>query len=151
MNQAVSIKNQGIKSVVGITSLIRYSLFVIRSQGGQALVTLLIFSATAIIITGAAVAVSIANSQATSTLALSQEVYGIAEAGAENAVLQLLRNQNFTGETLNINTGSYTTTVTGTSTKTITIVGQNSGIRRTIEVVGTFTNGQFAISSWKEI
>lgn len=63
-------------------------------KSGQALVTLLVFSAIAIIITSAAVTVSLINTQTTSKYSIGAEALAVAEAGADNAVLKLLRKNS---------------------------------------------------------
>ena len=121
---------------------------------GQALVTLLVFVATAMIITTGAVAVTIINSQTTGKFAQGEEVLHIAEAGADNAILRILRDPNgiYTGEgPLAIGSGTVTITVTGSTTKTITAEGASGNFIRKIRVVGDLTNNTFNITSWREI
>lgn len=118
---------------------------------GQALVSLIAFIAFGVVVTGAAVTMAIVNSRTTDIYSTSDEVFATAETGADNAVLRLLRNPNYTGETLTIGTQTATITVTGGATKTITSEGSANGIKRKVEVVGTFTNNVFTPTSWKEI
>ena len=120
-------------------------------QSGVALVTLLIFIATTLIITSAAVVITVTNAQATSVFSLAEETFSLAETGADNALLRLLRNPNYTGETLTIGSGSTVITVTGTTTKTIRSQATKSGIIRAVEVIATYTNGELDISSWREV
>ena len=130
---------------------IHYSLFTIHYVRGQALVTLLVFCATALIVTAGATAVIIINSQTTGKFAQGEETLHIAEAGADNAVLRLLRDPNYSGETLTVGNGTATITVTGTTTKTIVSEAVNGFFRRKIQVIGSFANNIFTISSWTEI
>lgn len=120
-------------------------------QRGQALVTLLIFMVVAIIVTSAAVVVIFVNSLSSSKLVVGELAYYAAESGAENAILRLLRNPNYTGETLQIDQGSATITITGTDPKTITSVGNFGNFSRTIEIVVGYTNNILTVSSWKEV
>lgn len=123
-----------------------------KLSAGQALVSLIAFMAFGMVITSAAVTMTIVNSRSTDTYSTGNEVLAIAEVGADNAVLRILRNPNYVGEPpLTIGSGTATITVSGGSTKTITSEGVGSGIRRKVEVVGTFTNNVFIITSWKEI
>ena len=123
----------------------------LTSQTGQALVVLLVFVAIAVTITVGAVLVTISNSQATSKYALGEEDLLIAQSGVENAILRLLRDPNYAGETLNVGFGSATITVTGTTTKTITSASSDSVFKRTIQVIGTFSGNTFTLTSWSEI
>lgn len=121
------------------------------NQSGQALVTLLVFVASAILITSGAVAVAISNAKSTTLLETSAEVYQSAEAGIENAVLQLERNPAYTGETITVGNQTVTIAVTGSPPTTITATSTGYGSKRTIEAIGMFTNYAFVISSWKEL
>lgn len=118
---------------------------------GQTLVFLLIFIAIAITITTAAVAMIIANSQAAQKAQTATITYDAAESGAENALIRLLRDPNYTGETLTIGDSTTTIIVTGTNPKTVTSQSSNKGFIRTIQVIAQFTNGILSITSWQEI
>jgi hypothetical protein len=120
------------------------------SQSGQALVALLCFMAMAITITTAATIVTLVNSQTTSKYALGQEALSIAEAGVDNAMLRLVRDPSYTGETLTVGTGTATITVSGAPSYTITSVGVMSSFRRTVQATATRLNNTLVISSWRE-
>ncbi len=64
---------------------------------GQALVILLVFMAIAVTVTTAAVVMMVVGSTAASKYERSQAAYATAESGAENALLRLLRDPNYTG------------------------------------------------------
>ena len=116
---------------------------------GQALVSLLVFIATATIITAAATTVTIINSQTTGKFAHGEVALTIAQAGADNAILRLLRDPNYSGETdLSIGNGTATITVSGSSVKTIIAEGKDGNFIRKIQVVGTLVNNTFTVSSW---
>jgi hypothetical protein len=121
------------------------------SACGQALVTLLIFMVIAVTVTAAAVSLVIINSVSTSKTQQAALVYSVAESGAENAVLRLLRNPFYTGETLAIGDGTAVITVTGTNPKIITSTGTIGTFKRTIEIQVSLTNNIMTIQSWKEI
>lgn len=123
-----------------------------KQHKAQALVTLLVFTATALIITTAAVTVTLINALAADKFAQGEQALHIAEAGADNAVLRLLRNPNYTGESnLAIGSGTATITVTGTTTKTIVSEGTTGNFKRKIQAVGTFSGNVFTVGSWSEI
>ena len=123
----------------------------LNESKGTALITLLIFVATALLVTGAAVMISITNMQGTSKFGSGESTYFIAEAGIENAIIRLLRDREYTGETLTTGNGTATIDVTGVDTKTIVSRGILGDFKRTLRVVGTFSNNEFTISTWEEI
>jgi len=136
----------------------KYGKFVMPRFGeaGQALVTLLIFVATALIVTAAAIAISIINIQSTSQFTQGQQAYDSAEAGAEDAILKLVRNSSFgTSYTLNVgnNLAKITVSPPGqASSKTIISEGVVNNFRRKIQVVGQFnSDGTFSVVSWNEV
>ena len=123
---------------------------------GQALVLLLVFIAIATTIIGGAVAITIINSQSTSKFALGEEALAVAESGADNAVLKLLRfptynGSNFPQEILTVGDGTTTINVSGSPNITISSSGQVSNIIRKIEVVGTYQNNRLTVTSWKQV
>ncbi|MFA5933459.1 MAG: hypothetical protein WCV81_04250 [Microgenomates group bacterium] len=120
-------------------------------EKGQTLITLLVFMVIAITVVTGAVAVTIINSEATSKVEIGENSYLLAQTGADNAVLRLLRNPNYTGETFSVGSGTVTITVSGTTTKTIVSEGVMGNFRRKIQVVGTFSGHVFTVSSWNEI
>lgn len=129
------------------SSIINHQLL----NAGQALVTLLIFMVLGITVTTAAVTLVINNSISTTKAQQAAIVYSIAESGAENAVLRLLRNPFYTGETLEVGEGTAVITVTGTNPKIIRSVGTAGNFKRTIEIQATFTNNILTIQSWNEV
>ncbi|MBI4033249.1 MAG: hypothetical protein HY377_01935 [Candidatus Blackburnbacteria bacterium] len=120
---------------------------------GQALITLLVFVAVAMIITAGAVTVTIINSQGISKFAQGEEALFIAETGADNAILRILRDPNNTylSETLSVSDGTATITVSGTTSKTIISEGRSGNFKRKIQVDGSLTGNVFTISAWREI
>jgi len=120
-------------------------------HSGQTLVLVLVVMIMAITITTAAIMIMITNSTDTGQEASGQYVLDIAESGAENALLRLLRDPNFAGETIGINGGTSISTVSGTTTKTIDADGKLSGHVRKIEVVVSYNNNVLNINSWKEV
>jgi type II secretory pathway component PulK len=121
------------------------------TQSGQALVTLIVFAAVASMILTGAVAVSLETTRATSGATLGQETKAIAEAAANSAILRLVRDPSYTGETMTIGNGTATIVVSGSTTKTITINAVNGSYRRQLQVIGSYTNNVFSVTSWIEI
>lgn len=122
-----------------------------KNRPGQTLVLLLVFIAVAITITTAAVTIIIVNSQAATRLESSLVAYNVAESGAENALITLLRNRSYIGETLTIGDGVATITVTGSNPKTILSSGTSGNYIRQVQVVAVFTQGVLSITSWQEV
>ena len=120
-------------------------------QKGQALVTLLFFVLISLTITSAAIIIIIANSISASRFQEGTGAYYTAESGVENALLRLLRDPNYTGETLIIGTGTATVTVSGANPKTIVSIGQNGNFKRTVQAQATYSNGYYTFSNWKEL
>ena len=121
------------------------------NQKGQTLIMLLVFMVIAVIVTSAATIVILSNTNATSKFEQGLMAYKIAESGAENAVLKILRDPNYTGETMTVDGGTATATVSGSTTKTITSVGTLDLFQRTIQVTASYVSNKLTITSWKEI
>ena len=117
---------------------------------GQALITLLFFSIIATTVTFAAVIVIITQAKTASSVDLSNKAYYMAESGVENALLQLLRNQSYTGEQLSIENGIVTVLVSGTNPKIITSMATASGYLRQVQAQVDYTNNVLTVLSWKE-
>jgi len=118
---------------------------------GQTLVILLVFITVSIIIASAAATLNIVNSTAVSKVEIAESAYNIAESGLENALLRLLRDTSYPGETLTVDAGTATITVTGTNPYTVTSRGEIEGFIRVIQAVVTFSTGVMTINSWQEI
>lgn len=149
--QKLKVKNQ--KSKLWHSLEIRnWNLEIPRnSEAGQALVTLLLFMVIAITVSTAAVVLTITNSITASKVAAASHVYSVAEGGAENAILRLLRNPYYTGETLPIGDGVAEITVTGTNPKVIRSTGIVGDFQRTIEIRIGYSNNILTIQSWEEV
>lgn len=118
---------------------------------GQALVSLLFFMVVAMSVSSAAVVVILVNSRSTTRVEQGSNARILAESGAENAILRLLRDPSYSGETLEVGDGTASITVTGSDTKTITSDGALGSFTRTVRVTTELTNGILNITSWQEI
>jgi len=122
------------------------------SQKGSSLVVLLVFAAITITITSAAATVTIVNSTTSSRVEIGQLAYNIAEGGIENALIRLLRDPGYTGETLTVGDGTATITVTGTlPTLTVDSIGTVGDFTRRIQATAQFTGGVMSVTNWTEI
>lgn len=122
-----------------------------RNEKGQTLVALLAFMAMAIALTTSATIVTLTNTQAGSAYEQSQKALSYAEAGIDNALIRLLRNPNYSGETLTVGSGTATISISGSGNITITSVGVQNNFQRTIQATVTYTNNTFTLDSWSEI
>jgi len=117
-------------------------------QSGQAVVALLFFMTISIAIITAIVIIVINNATAVSSLEQGTDAYYAAESGAENALLRLLRNPSYSGETLAVDKGTVVIQVkNGIATSTATVA---NSIRK-IQVDTVYNNNVASVTSWKEI
>ncbi len=121
-----------------------------NSRSGQALIVLVCFGVIAATIVASTILVSVATNSASGRSQEGAIAYDIAENGAENALLRLLRDPSYTGETVALGSGSATITVTGTNPKTIVSLGVIGNYRRTIQVIASESAGILSVTSWKE-
>ena len=122
-----------------------------KKKNGQALVMLLVFVIVSLTITSASVSLMILNSSAASIREVGAATLAIAEAGAEEALLRIVRDPEYVGGTLTIGLGHATVEVSGTSPKTIMSRGEDGAIVRAVEVVTTVANGVWTVISWREV
>jgi hypothetical protein len=124
---------------------------ILNATSGQALITLLFFVIIGIMITSAAVILIVVNSLSTTRIEQGEMVYYIAESGMENALMRILRDPSYTGETLPVGNGSAVITVAGDiSTKHATSAATLGNYKRTISVEVSYTNNVMTVLSWKE-
>jgi hypothetical protein len=121
-----------------------------NTKSGQALVVLLFYMIIAITLTTTAVAVIVSNSLSVTEEEEGNRALQVAEAGAENSLLRLMRNTSYQGETITLGDGSATSTVSGTIIKTIVSTGTIGGISRVVQVGVDTTSGVMTVTSWQE-
>lgn len=120
-------------------------------SGGQAMILLLYVMVVGILVTTGAAYAVIANTQAASFEELGAYAYAAAESGAENAILRLIRNPEYTGETLAVNGGEASITVSTASGITVTSAGTAGTLTRLVEVHMHYNEGILVIDSWREL
>lgn len=121
-------------------------------KSGQALITLLVFMIIAITVTSAAVVMMILNSRGTYKFQDGEVALQIAESGAENAMLRILRDPSYTGEAgLTIGEGTANIEITNGDPLIATATGRVNNFVRKIEVKAKFITGLFTVLSWKEV
>lgn len=121
------------------------------NQQGQTLVALLFFMVIAIMVATGASLIMIVDLVAGETVQEGQIAYITAESGIEDALMRLLRDPSYAGETLTINNGTAVVTVSGTGSYIITSVGHNGNFVRQLQVTATFTNNVMTVSRTTEI
>lgn len=119
-----------------------------KDQKGQALVMLLFFMVVSITVITAVVIV-VANSITTgSYFERGSVAYYSAEAGIENALLRLLRDPDYTGETLEVDGAEVTIVVDG---GIITSTAEYANTVRKIQVETIYDNNVLEVATWREI
>lgn len=119
---------------------------------GQALITLLFFTIIATTVTSAAAVIILVNSLNGAKFQQGSIAYEIAQSGIEDAKLRLLRDPNFTGETLSVGSGTVTVTVSKNGTQyTVLSKGQVGNFIRQIQLVGTYNASLFTVNSQQEV
>jgi hypothetical protein len=124
---------------------------------GQALITLLFFMVIGVTVTSAAVGMVLVNSISGSKQQQGELAYQIAESGAENGLLRVLRTPppDYTGETLAIGLGQADITVTGAGTvaKPYVILskGKIGNFLRQVQIQATYQNNLLSVISKKEV
>jgi hypothetical protein len=122
-----------------------------RQKDGQALIVLVCFAVIATTIIASVVLISITTNSASGRTQEGAVAYSVAESGVENALLRLLRDPSYTGETLAVGSGSAVITVTGTNPKTIVSQGTSGNYYRTLQAVASDSAGILTVTSWKEL
>lgn len=123
----------------------------LKNKNGQALITLLFFMIIAILITSASIVIMFTNSFSASNIEQADMSYYIAESGAENAILRLLRDPSYAGETLVIGDGNATIQASGNNPVTATSTGTFGNFKHAVQIIGNYNNNVFSVTSWKEL
>jgi hypothetical protein len=122
---------------------------------GQALITLLFFTVIGVTVTSAAVVMLLVNSLSGTKQQQGDIAYKIAQSGADNGLIRLLRDPSYTGETLSVGSGSATITITGSGTNGSPFVilskGTNGIFVREVQVMATYQSNLLTVTSRKEV
>lgn len=126
-----------------------------KIERGQALITLLFFAIVGITVTSAAVVMILVNSLSGIKQQQGQVAYDIAQSGAENGLLRLLRDPTYTGETLAVGNGNAVITVTGSGTSSSPYVilskGTIGNFMREEQITATYQNSLLTVTSRMEV
>jgi hypothetical protein len=127
-------------------------MIMLKNLRGNVSIMLILVIVVLTTITTAAVALAVSTMRDTTTYTLGERTLAVAESGAENAILRLLRDPTYTGESnLPIGPGTATITVTGSSPKIITSTASIDMYTRAIEVTLSNVAGQLVVSGWREL
>lgn len=118
---------------------------------GQALIALLSFIIISVTVISAAVIILVTNTLGSSKVELGASAYSLAQSGAENAFLRLLRNPSYFGEQITTPDGTTNISVQGTNPYTIYSSGKVNNFVRRIRVTVTNVGGKLTITEWKEL
>lgn len=123
----------------------------IKKNKGQALISLLVFSAMAITIATAATIITINAREETYIFTESSKIEDAADSGIENSLLMLIRNPSYTGGSLNIGDTNITVSITGDDVKTITSVAESSNFIKRRQVTVEYIDNRLTVTSWKSV
>jgi hypothetical protein len=118
---------------------------------GQALVALLFFVLMGMTISVAATFIIASNSLSVTKIGQGITARQLADTGAENALIKLLRDDTYGGETFKIGEDTIMVSVSGEGNKIIESQGMSGDFTRKVEVNVSYTNNILRVVSWKEI
>lgn len=120
------------------------------NQYGYVLVTLLVVMVVAVVISSAGISLIVNNTQSSSRYQQGVTALKITESGMENAILRILRDPAYSGETLSVGGNPVMITVVGSNPIQVTAQGQADQFTKQIDVTMSFADGVWTIDSWKE-
>ena len=122
------------------------------TKRGSTLITLIIFIMVMLTIASTSVSIIISNAQSTTGSGQSIEAYYAAEAGVENASLQLLRNPKYTGETILLSSSSSVSiSVSHNGHYEVVSTGISGSFTRIIQAKLDYTDNVLSVISWQEL
>lgn len=125
--------------------------FRVHFHSGHSAVMLLIFVVVGMLVITASVTMNITLSKNAVRFEDSTLALHLAEAGVENALIRLLRDPTYTGETLTTPEGTTTITVQGTEFQVIDATASSFSSTRRLQVEVDRSSGSMDITSWKEV
>lgn len=152
MNMKVTFNNLQLT----VNRLVNCQMSIVRAANaarGQALITLLFFTVFAMTITSGAVAVLFSDSLNATRFQQGLIVHGIAQSGAENAILRLLRDSSYSGEILPVGSGNAEIQVVnnGGGSYTILSKGTLNNFMRKIQIDVVYNDELLTEVSRKEV
>lgn len=120
---------------------------------GQALIGVLAIIAISTVLVSSLMINSLISADSSLKLRQSSSAITIADSYMQNAFIKLIRDPNYTGETLTLNDGRVIIEITGENPKYILIksIGpQNDILRQLSSQVNFDSNGAVSITNWTE-
>lgn len=119
---------------------------------GQAMIMMLYIMVIGVIVTTGAVYALFNNTAVASMDELGMLAHSAAESGIENALLRLIRDPTYVGETVTFDTQrSAVVTVASASPQVITSVGITGRVTRKVQTAVQYNSGILTIVSWVDI
>lgn len=122
-----------------------------KLQSGQALVVLLIFVIISVVYTFTAILVLAVNSRLVTATQEGEAAKNLAESAAEDTLLNLLRDPNYTVTNLSLEDGNVDVEIIGDDIKTITTTATVGNFVRKVEVGTQLVDNVFTVTSWREV
>ena len=120
------------------------------NRRGYVLVTLLVVMVVAVVISSAGISLIVNNTQSSSRYQQGVTALKITESGMENALLRILRDPAYSGETLLVDGNPVMITTVGTNPIQVTAQGQVGQFTKQIDVTMSYAEGIWTVDSWKE-
>ena|SRR3989344_3371848 len=124
---------------------------ILHNNKGQTLVSLLVFAVVAIAVTTTAVAIMINITKSASIFESRIIASQAAESGVENAIIRVLRDPNYSGETLSVGNSVVVISVTGTDPIIITSEATYGTYIQKVQTTITYIDNRLTISDWEDI
>lgn len=120
-------------------------------QKGQALIMVILIGIIALIAVVSAATLVVSELKKNTAVSFGVSQYQITYGALENALMRLLRDPNYTGETVTLGSSTCVITVSGSSPKAVEARCSNGTYSRKIGATVTFTGGVMAVSGISEI
>ncbi len=122
------------------------------NSGGQALLTVIFIAVIGMFITTGALYALLNNINTATLEDVGVMTRSAAESGIENALVRLIRDPSYAGETMMLDANkTVIVSVTGSTSQTITAVATEGLITHKIAVVVHYNGGVLTIDSWNSI
>ena len=116
---------------------------------GQTLVTLLVFTVVAIAVTSTAISIMINITRSASIVESRIIASQAAESAIENAIIRVLRDPEYAGETLQVGDASVEISVAGSDPIIITANATYGSYIQTVQTTIAYIDNILTISNWE--
>ncbi len=123
----------------------------LENNRGQTLVTLLVFTVVAIAVTSTAISIMINITRSTSIVEGRIIASQAAESAIENAIIRVLRDPEYAGETLPVGDASVEISVAGSDPIVITADATYGSYIQTVQTTIAYVDNVLTISDWEYI